>query len=349
MGRGVLYYVTIGSVLTVLALSANTSFAGFPRLCRLIAEDDFLPHAFANVGRRLVYSYGIVILAVFAGALLIVFRGITDRLIPLFAVGAFGAFTLSQAGMVMHWKRHPGPRTGLSMAVNAVGAVATAAALIVILVAKFVEGAWITLVLIPGMLFLFARVRRHYDYVKKQIRCPHPLDLRNNDPPIVIVPIKGWDILTERALRFGLRLSPDVIAVHVALQPEEAEKPLRALWAREVEAPARQAGLNPPQLVVLPSPYRRLFTPLLDYVDQVLTENPNRIVAVVIPELAETHWYEYLLHNQRATVLKVLLYLRGHQRVVVINVPWYLQPESAFSQQQPSLRPALTRSKERHE
>jgi amino acid transporter len=192
MGRGVFYYITIGSVLTVLALSANTSFAGFPRLCRLIAEDDFLPHAFAMVGRRLVYSYGIVILALFAGALLIVFRGITDRLIPLFAVGAFGAFTLSQAGMVMHWKRHPGPRTGLSMAVNAVGAVATAAALVVILVAKFVEGAWITIVLIPSMLMLFVRVRQHYDHVKQQIRCPRPLDLSHNDPPIVIVPIKGW-------------------------------------------------------------------------------------------------------------------------------------------------------------
>jgi hypothetical protein len=126
-----------------------------------------------------------------------------------------------------------------------------------------------------------------------------------------------------------LRLSPDVIAVHITLQPEEEEHPLRTAWARDVEAPAREASLNPPQLVILHSPYRSLFTPLLAYVDQVLTANPSRIVAVIIPELAETHWYEYLLHNQRATVLKVLLFLRGHQRVVVINVPWYLQPESA--------------------
>src|SRR5439155_16134729 len=148
----------LGSVLAVLSLSANTSFAGFPRLCRLIAEDDYLPDALAIVGRRLVYSMGSVGLFVLAGGLLIIFRGITDRLIPLFAVGAFGAFTLSQAGMVVHWRRVGGRRRWLPLAVNAIGAMTTAAALVVIIVAKFAEGAWITIVLIPTLLVLFAAI-----------------------------------------------------------------------------------------------------------------------------------------------------------------------------------------------
>ena len=154
----------------VLALSANTSFAGFPRLCRIIAEDDFLPHALANVGRRLVYSGGIITLSVLAGLLLIIFGGITDRLIPLFAVGAFGAFTLSQAGMVMHWKRTDPRGHWHALVINIVGAVATSVALAVIIIAKFVEGAWIILLLIPAIYVLFHFIKRHYEFVARQNR-----------------------------------------------------------------------------------------------------------------------------------------------------------------------------------
>ncbi len=323
VGRGMFYYIAIGSVLAVLALSANTSFAGFPRLCRLIADDGFLPRAFTARGRRLVHSFGVMILAALSGLLLIVFGGITDRLIPLFAVGAFGAFTLSQAGMVMHWKRVGGPGSAMSLLVNAVGAAATTIALAVILIAKFVEGAWIILLLIPGMLILFGRVKRHYDHVSEQIRYSGPVDVSRAEPPVVVVPISGWNIVIERALRFGLQLSPDVIAVYVSLS-EGDDTALRRDWEEDVEKPIRQAGLPEPRLEIIFSPYRRVVKPLVDYVDQLKREHPTRLIAVIVPELVETRWYQYLLHNHRATWLKADLLLQEDQRVVVINVPWYL-------------------------
>ena len=179
-GRGVFYYVTLGSILAVLSLSANTSYADFPRLCRLIAEDDFLPHAFASRGRRLVYTLGIGILTAFSAGLLIAFGGITDRLIPLFAIGAFGAFTLSQAGMTVYWQRNPGEtpqekaKARVARSINALGAVATAVALAVVLATKFRDGAWITVLLIPALMFLFSRVKRHYDHVARETNCPPP-------------------------------------------------------------------------------------------------------------------------------------------------------------------------------
>jgi len=326
VGRGLAYYITIGSVLVVLTLSANTSFAGFPRLCRLIAEDSYLPRAFAVQGRRLVYNVGILFLAALAGLLLVAFGGITDRLIPLYAVGAFGAFTLSQAGMVRHWMRLRGRGSRSSMTINAVGAVATALALAIILAAKFVEGAWITVVLIPIMLFVFMRVKHHYHVVAQRIRCPRPINLTGIEPPVVIVPIRNWDLLSERALRFALRLSTDVIAVNISIGAEDNEF-LRKQWPDQIEGPIRKANLPVPRLVIVPSPYRRLLRPLIEYLEVVKSEYPDRIIAVVIPELVEKHWYQYLLHNQRAAWLKADLLFHGDRRVVVINIPWYLKEE----------------------
>jgi len=323
VGRGVFYYITIVSVLTVLALSANTSFADFPRLCRRIAEDGFLPRAFASIGRRLVHTFGIMILAVLSGLLLIAFGGITDRLIPLFAVGAFGAFTLSQAGMVSHWKRVRGRRWAASMIVNGVGASATGVAVIVIILAKFVEGAWITLLLIPLLVFIFYQVKRHYDHVAVTIGGPTPLDLTHNDPPVVVVPIAGLNIVTAKALRFGLRLSPDVIAVHIH-QTEEDDQIFLKQWDDDIKGPARAAGMASPRLEIVPSPYRQLIKPLLTYIDELKNRYPDRLIAVIIPELVEAHWYEYLLHNQRAEWLRAGLFGRRDHRVVIINIPWYL-------------------------
>ncbi len=340
-GRGVLYYVTLASVLLVLALSANTSYAGFPRLCRLVARDGFLPHSFAQYGRRLVYSVGIVFLTALSGLLLVAFGGITDRLIPLFAVGAFGAFTLSQAGMVVHWRRllrepgkgRAGARTALT--INAVGAATTAVALGIIIVAKFAEGAWITLLIVPSLLLLFGAIKRHYARVTHQVYCPHPLRLGRVEPPVVVVPVEGWNRLTERALRFALGLSPDVSAVHVLSYgdaqrageertPDEEAEALQREWAEQVERPAREAGLTPPPLAVLPSRYRKLYEPLLDFIDVLKDLHPHRQVAVVIPELVERRWWELALHGHAATGLKAALLFRGDPRVVVINVPWYL-------------------------
>lgn len=324
VGRGIFYYVTIGSVLAVLALSANTSFADFPRLCRLIAQDDYLPHAFANRGRRLVYSLGIGILTTFSAILLIAFGGITDRLIPLFAIGAFLAFSLSQAGMVVHWKRIGGAKSGASLAVNGLGAIVTTIALAIVIAAKFKEGAWITLLLIPGMLILFERVKKHYLQVAGETSCPRPLDLTDLQPPVVVVPIKNWNTLSERAMQFAMQMSPDVIAVHVSAEEAEAFA-LRTQWEEYVSNPIAEAGLIQPRLMILASPYRKLFSPLLSYINQLKEEYPTRTIAIVVSELVESKWYQYLLHNQRATGLKAALLLQGGERVVVINVPWYLE------------------------
>jgi len=323
VGRGVFYYITIAAALSVLALSANTSFAGFPRLCRQIAEDGFLPKAFGSIGRRLVHTFGIMILAVVSGLLLIAFGGITDRLIPLFAVGAFGAFTLSQAGMVAHWRRVGGPRSRVSILVNGVGALATGLALIVIMVAKVVEGAWIILLLIPLLMILFYYVKRHYDHVAARIGGPRPLDLTHNEPPVVVVPIAGLNAITSKALRFGLRLSPDVIAVHIH-QGQEDDRVFLKQWNDDIEAPARAAGMPIPKLDIVPSPYRQLIKPLLCHIDELKDRYPERLIAVIIPEMVEAHWYEYLLHNQRAQWLKAGLVGRRDNRVVTINIPWYL-------------------------
>jgi len=322
VGRGVFYYVTIGAVLTVLALSANTSFAGFPRLCQIVARDDFLPHAFASRGRRLVFSLGIYVLTAFAAVLLIIFGGITDRLIPLFAVGAFLAFTLSQAGMVAHWRRAREPQAWRNLLINGVGATATATTLMVIVVAKFAEGAWLTLLLIPMMLMLFYAVSRHYASVTRELAYHAPLDLRGLRHPIVIVPMKGWDRLAHKSLRFALKLSDEVYAVQV--RANEKMDDLAALWPEMVEEPTQMLGLPAPHLVVLESPYRRLIGPLLDYITTFADEHPDRQIAVIIPDLIEQHWYHYLLHNQQGELLKALLLLRAQERVVIIGVPWYL-------------------------
>lgn len=324
VGRGGLYYATIGALLCVLCLSANTSFAGFPRICRLIAEDDFLPHAFANVGRRLVYSIGIVVLTTLAALLLIAFGGITERLIPLFAVGAFAAFTLSEIGMVVHWRRRGLRNHPVRFAINAIGAVATSAALAIITVAKFHDGAWIIVVLMPALVVLFYAVRRHYTKVETQTARATEVEIDIDPAPVaVVLPVKTWDNITEKALRFGMALSSDVTAVHIYSDDEECAR-MREAWSRYVEEPMRRAGHAPTPLVCISSPYRRLFTPLLQYLDELRKERSS-MIAVILPDLVEARWWEYVLHTQRANVLRSLLLLKGNQRVAVVSVPWYLE------------------------
>ncbi|MBV8578961.1 MAG: APC family permease [Acetobacteraceae bacterium] len=207
VGHGIFYYVAISSVLSVLCLSANTSFVDFPRVCRLVAQDDFLPRPFAVVGRRLAFSVGIVFLSVAAGILLIVFGGITDRLIPLFAVGVFLTFTMSQLGMVAHWRREIGGASSArerhrhcaSLAINLSGTVITASSLAVIVVAKFAEGAWITIVVIPCVILLLLAVKRYYRGLDAQLRKDRPLDLRSMELPVVLVVTEGWNRLTDRS------------------------------------------------------------------------------------------------------------------------------------------------------
>src|SRR5581483_2623439 len=292
VGRNVFYYVTIGCVLLVLAFSANTAFADFPRLCRLIAEDGYLPIPLAERGRRLVYTWGITVLALLCGALLILFGGVTDRLIPLFAVGAFLAFTLSQAGMVGHWLRNNGSRMHIFL--NALGALATAGTVIIVTVTKFLAGAWITTLLIP-----------------------------------IIMPMMAWNRVSRAGLQFAFNLSSEIYVVHVSTakddaSPEKEKDEFVRYWRGTVEEEVRKSGLQVPQLKVLKSPYRAVIMPIVDYALELEAKHPGRKIAVIVPELVEKHWYHNFLHNQRARWLKTALLLRGNRRIVIVDVPWYI-------------------------
>ena len=322
MGRGWFYYLTIGSILAVLALSANTSYADFPRLTRAIAMHDYLPHAFMIRGRRLLYSHGVVALVGFTALLLIVFGGVTDRLIPLFAIGAFLAFTLSQAGMVMHWKRQGGKGSLRRMIINGVGAFATGLTLLVVLVAKFSEGAWITAILIPALIVLMSAVKRHYNRVSREIVVDCPMRIDNLAQPLVIVPLDRWTRITEKGLRFALKISDQVQAVHV--DAEECCDEVRQMWQRNVAAPMLESGKAVPELILLSSPYRFVITPLVEYILKIERDHPDRQIAVLVPELVVKHWWQTPLHNQPAQLLKLLLLVRGNQRIMVIDIPWYL-------------------------
>lgn len=323
LGRGWFYYFTIGSVLVILSLSANTAFADFPRLCKAVANDGFLPHSLGFRGRRLVYTQGIVVLAVVVAILLTIFGGVTDRLIPLFAIGAFLAFTLSQAGMVEHWRKNRGPGAGRSMIINVLGAVATGVTLVVVLVAKFTSGAWISALLIGLMMFVMLSVRRHYREVAKEIEITTPLKIEGLVSPIVVVPIQSWSKIAQRAMQFALTLSREIHAVHVGT--EEETNDLQQNWDRLIVKPVTDAGGTAPEYVTLHSPYRLVIKPILDYVSEIEAQNPGRQIAVIVPELVEQHWYHYPLHNQRAEILKAFLLLNGSPNIVLINVPWYIK------------------------
>jgi amino acid transporter len=322
-GKGLFYYLTIGSILVVLSLSANTAFADFPRLCRAIAQNNYLPHVFGYRGRRLVYTYGIVVLALLCAGVLISFGGVTDRLIPLYAVGAFMAFTLSQAGMVMHWRKNRGPGWVKSAMVNGLGALVTGTTTAVVLVAKFVEGAWITLLFIPLTILLFSMVRRHYHSVKVLTTCKVPVDAAGlSQHPIAVIAIDRWSNITRMGIEFAARLSPEVIALHV--EPNEHSELLQDDWELYVERPFRAEGKEPPQLHILPSPYRFVIVPVVQFVLDLSKKNPTRSIVVVIPELVEDKWYEYFLHNQRGRLLEWVLLARGNERIFTVSAPWYV-------------------------
>jgi hypothetical protein len=244
---------------------------------------------------------------------------------------------MSQLGMVLHWRgelrkaetererhRHRG-----SLAVNGIGAATTAVALAVIIVAKFMEGAWIVVLVIPCVIVLLMGIKRYYVELDAQLREDAPLDLHHTRPPIVLVATEDWNRLTDRALQFALRLSPDVIAVHLTElggpDAHEQRRLLRRKWARDVEQPAKQAGHKPPQLVLLEARFRRIEGALLKFVAATEQDNPGRLVAVLIPEVVKEHWWQYLLHGYRARRVRAALLRYGGSRTVVISVPWYLE------------------------
>jgi hypothetical protein len=320
-GRGWFYFLTMGGVLTALSFSANTAFTGFPHLARAIAGRDYLPHVFLLKGRRLLFSHGIYALTGFTALILIIFNGVTDKLIPLYAIGAFLAFTLSQAGMVRHWMHCKDKGRGYKMFLNGLGAVATGITLVVILVTKFVSGAWVTAILVPLLIVIMMMVKRHYVRVKRETADPTPLRLTGLEAPIVVIPMARWDKITEKAMRFGMLMSPVVKVVHVDSDDADA---LGLVWEEMVLKPIHEHNMAVPELVTVKSNYRTILSPLMDYVLKLEDENPGRKIAVLLPELVVRHWWENLLHNQRVQLLKLLLLLKGNQRIVVVNIPWYL-------------------------
>ncbi|HEV2710207.1 MAG TPA: APC family permease [Edaphobacter sp.] len=325
-GRGWFYYVTMGSILVALSISANTAFAGFPRLARAIAAHDYLPHVFLLRGRRLLFSHGIYALTGFTAVILFLFDGSTEKLIPLYAIGAFIAFTLSQAGMVVHWKKQEGgyKRHWWHMFVNGFGALATGITTLVVLVTKFLSGAWVTAILIPLLILIMLGVKRHYSRVKREMKDMTPINLVNLEPPIVVIPMARWDRVTEKALRFGLLLSQEIKVVHVHSDDELTDEGLEGIWEDKVLAPIRKEGLKEPELITIASSYRFVLSPLMDYILKLEDQNPGRKVAVLLPEMVVAHWWENALHGQRVQLLKLMLLLKGNQRIVIVNIPWYL-------------------------
>ncbi|HTV09568.1 MAG TPA: APC family permease [Candidatus Aquilonibacter sp.] len=322
-GRGWFYFLTMGGTLAALSFSANTAFADFPRMARAIAMKDYLPHVFLLRGRRLLFSHGIYALTGFTALILILFDGVTDRLIPLYAIGAFLAFTLSQAGMVRHWmKTRDAKHRRVKLFLNGLGATATGITLLVLLVTKFIYGAWIVVILVPVIIGLMAAVKRHYRRVKIETADPTPLRLTGLEPPIIVIPMARWDKIGEKAMRFGMLMSPVVKVVHVASSEEIGS--INDVWESLVMKPIREHGCAEPELVNVTSTYRTILGPLMDYILKLEDENPGRKIAVLLPELVVRHWWENLLHNQRVQLLKLLLLLKGNQRIVVVNIPWYL-------------------------
>jgi amino acid transporter len=312
-GTSPLYYFIQGVTMLILVLAANTSFADFPRLASFLARDRFIPRQFANRGDRLAFSNGIIILALLSIGLLVAFQGSTHALIPLYALGVFVSFTLSQASMVRYWFRHRQARWPIRALFNGTGAVATGVVAVIIGLTKFTHGAWIVVVLLPCMIALFVTIRRHYDEVAVQLSVE---GVAPGSPPAghaVLVLVGDVHRGMLRAIEYAQALSPAARGVYVEVDPEQTRR-FEERWAK-------YAGGMP--LVVLRSPYRSVTGPLLEYLDLLQRQAPNEMVTVVLPEFVPARWWQHLLHNQTALLIKgALLFRRG---VVVTNVPYHLE------------------------
>jgi amino acid transporter len=320
LGSGPAYLVMQASTMLILAVAANTSFAGFPRVAALLAQDGFLPHQLTSLGDRLVFANGILLLAVASGVLIIAFGGDSHALVPLFAVGVFLAFTLSQAGMVVHWQRERGRGWWFKATINGIGTLATGIVVIVVGASKFVEGAWITILLIPALVAGFLQIRAHYREVAQQLSLQGlPPSITPFPPPRVVIPISGVHRGVVAAVACAHSISRDVTAVYVELEPGAGEH-IRERWERRWPDAS---------LVVLPSPYRSVVGPLLDFLDETDRQhNDGQLATVVLPEFVPAKWWHGLLHNQTAWLIKAaLLYRRRHMGFerMIVDAPYHLQ------------------------
>ena len=307
----VIYYLVQAATTLILVLAANTAYADFPRLASIVSRDRFLPRQFMNQGDRLAFSNGILVLSAFAAVLIVTFRGDTHALLPLYMIGVFVSFTLSQAGMVIHWKRTQTPGWKTSALINGFGAIVTGIVLVIVAITKTLEGAWIVLVLIPIIIAVFKATRGHYDHVSSQ------LTLRNYTPQArvhntVLIPIGGMQRAVVEALRYAETLSDDVRAVYVDVDPTATDHIKRQwqVWGGRVK------------LIVLDSPYRSVMEPLLEYIEQVEKDREDDYVTVILPEFVPARWWQHLLHNQRALLIKGALLFRPN--TVVTSVPFHL-------------------------
>jgi len=318
LGGGLAYFTIQVSTLLILVVAANTSFAGFPRLGSILARDGFLPRQLSALGDRLAFNNGILVLTAATAALIVVFQGDTHALVPLFAVGVFLAFTLSQIGMVVHWAQVREGSWRLKAVINGLGGLLTGMTVVIVGMSKFVEGAWISLLLIPLLVGIFLPIRAHYRELGRQ------LSLHGSSPPLqkfapirAVVPISGVHRGVVDAINFARAITKNVTAAYIELEPGSGEK-VQQEWARSwPDVP----------LVIIPSPYRSIIGPLLDYLDLIDTRyNDGQAAVVVLPEFIPAKWWQSLLHNQTAWLIKVaLLYRRrrkGFQRVI-IDVPYH--------------------------
>ena len=312
-GTGVIYYTIQIATMMLLVLAANSAFAGFPHLASILAKDGFMPHQMATFGDRLVFSNGIIILGFFACLLLGIFRGDTHALIPLYAIGVFVSFTLSQAGMVKRWLVKKGTHWRKKLIVNGVGAFTTGIATIIIASTKFVQGAWIVFLLVAILILMFQGIRSHYKAVAEQVA----LDRRGSRPPlprrnIVIIPIGGLNRAVVRAVDFARSRPGEIRAVYVDVDPEESAI-VKIQWAQW------GGGIN---LIALSSPYRSVLGSLIEYIEEILEKEQDTWVTVVIPEILPARWWQNILHNQRALMLKAALLFK--ERVIITDVPFHL-------------------------
>jgi amino acid transporter len=312
-GTGVVYYTIQIATMALLVLAANSAFAGFPHLASILARDGFMPHQMATFGDRLVFSNGIIILGFFACLLLVIFQGDTHALIPLYAIGVFVSFTLSQAGMVNRWLTKKGKHWRKKLVINGIGAVTTGIATVIIASTKFMQGAWIVFLLVAILILIFQGIRSHYRAVSEQIT----LDRRGSRPPlprrnIVVIPVSGVNRAVVRALDYARSRPGEIRAVFVDLDPEESAK-VKIQWAQW------GGGVN---LIAISSPYRSVLGSLLGYIEEILEKEPNTWVTVVIPEILPARWWQSILHNQRALMLKASLLFKD--RVIITDVPFHL-------------------------
>jgi amino acid transporter len=310
-GPNIFYYLLQTGTTLILVLAANTAFADFPRLASIVSRDRYLPRQFMNQGDRLAFSNGILVLSTFAAILIVAFRGDTQSLLPLYMIGVFVSFTLSQAGMVIHWRKTRERGWKTSAAINGFGAIVTGVVLIIVAVTKTLEGAWIVLLLIPLIVMVFKQTYRHYAHVASELTLKgyHPQTRIHNT---VLVPIGGLQRAVVDALRYAETLSDDVRAIYVDVNPAQTEQ-LRKEW---VEWGGRVT------LIVLPSPFRSLMEPLLEYIEQAAAEKANDYVTVILPEFVPARWWQHLLHNQTSLLIKGALLFR--KNIVVTSVPFHL-------------------------